>query len=893
VRYRIALLAALLVGAAIVLPAAAQASSVTGVSVPTLSSTAGGVQHVRYSVSFTTSATGGLGSAGTITITGPAGTVMPSVAQIHDTTAGTTFSRSATSAGTGLTIHLCCTDAINPGDSVTVTLDDVTNGTATPSPTLDVSTSADTTPVTSPPYTLDTPNQVTSVTAPVLSSTAALAQHVRYSFSFNAGVSNGGLVAPGTITITGPAGTALPGVAQIHDVTAGTTFSRSGVLSNGNATLKLSLCCTDAINAGDQVTLTLDDVTNAAANPSNTFSVSTSSSPTPVASQSYVLDAPNMVTSVTAPSLSSSAGGVQHVRYSFSFNAGASNGGLVAPGTITIAAPAGTVLPGVAQIHDETAGTTFSRSGVRSNGNATLKLSLCCTDAISSSDRITVTLDDVTNAATGSGYTFNVSTSSSPTPVASPGYALTAPEQVTGVTGVSLSSAAGGIKHVRYSFGFTASGTTGALVAPGTITIAAPAGTVLPGVAQLRDNTTGASFSRSGTLSNSNATLTVSLCCTDTINPGDSVTVTLDDVTNPATGGPYTLGVSTSSNPGAVTGAGYSLTAPQSLTGLTSITVTTDTHGVVSDSFSFRTSTPTGGLVPPGTITIAAPAGTVLPTVAQFHDDTTNTGGSRSGALSNSNATLTFSLCCSDAIAAGDTVTVTLAGVTNPAGGPGPFQVSTSSDTLAAQTAPPGTPGPVVPPPVIGQKTTAAPEKGVVLFKAPGKKGFVQLTAATSIPVGSTLDTTHGQVGLTFATNATGGTQRGSFSEGAFQVLQTRKNPLTTLSMTGGSLNSCKVRLPKGGAPKGVGGAATVRAAAKHRRTLFSSVHGHFRTRGRNSTATVRGTKWRVTDTCTGTKTTVTQGSVLVRDLTLNRTRLVAAGHSYLAHAPLRKKKHK
>jgi ferric-dicitrate binding protein FerR (iron transport regulator) len=60
-------------------------------------------------------------------------------------------------------------------------------------------------------------------------------------------------------------------------------------------------------------------------------------------------------------------------------------------------------------------------------------------------------------------------------------------------------------------------------------------------------------------------------------------------------------------------------------------------------------------------------------------------------------------------------------------------------------------------------------------------------------------------------------------------------------------------------------------------------VHGRFRTRGRHSTATVRGTKWSMTDTCAGTLTRVTQGSVTVRDLTLRKTKIVKAGHSYLA----------
>jgi hypothetical protein len=190
------------------------------------------------------------------------------------------------------------------------------------------------------------------------------------------------------------------------------------------------------------------------------------------------------------------------------------------------------------------------------------------------------------------------------------------------------------------------------------------------------------------------------------------------------------------------------------------------------------------------------------------------------------------------------------------------------------------------PPPVIGKQATAAVEKGLVRVKLPGKKGFVTLTQTTSIPVGSILDTTKGQVALTFATNATGGAQRGSFSRGQFRAVQSKKNPLTTISMVGGGLDSCKTKLPKGGARKP---AAT--AARKRHRTLFSNVKGHFRTRGRNSTATVRGTKWSVTDTCAGTTTSVTQGSVVVRDLTLRRNVLVAAGHSYFARAALRKNK--
>jgi hypothetical protein len=187
----------------------------------------------------------------------------------------------------------------------------------------------------------------------------------------------------------------------------------------------------------------------------------------------------------------------------------------------------------------------------------------------------------------------------------------------------------------------------------------------------------------------------------------------------------------------------------------------------------------------------------------------------------------------------------------------------------------------------------ALPEAGTVLVKLPpgagakaraASSGFVPLeTVGRQLPVGSTLDTSKGTVLLTSATTASGRTQAGHFTGGVFTIGQGRKNPLTTLSMTGGGLNSCS-KLPPGGSPK-------VAVATRARRRLFSNVKGRFRTRGRNSDATVRGTIWTMTDTCAGTLTKVTKGSVTVRDFNLRKSKLVRAGHSYLAHASLRKKR--
>jgi hypothetical protein len=58
---------------------------------------------------------------------------------------------------------------------------------------------------------------------------------------------------------------------------------------------------------------------------------------------------------------------------------------------------------------------------------------------------------------------------------------------------------------------------------------------------------------------------------------------------------------------------------------------------------------------------------------------------------------------------------------------------------------------------------------------------------------------------------------------------------------------------------------------------------GRFRTYGRHSHATVRGTRWLTEDRCGGTLTRVTEGAVVVRDLARRRSVVVRAGHSYLA----------
>jgi hypothetical protein len=159
-----------------------------------------------------------------------------------------------------------------------------------------------------------------------------------------------------------------------------------------------------------------------------------------------------------------------------------------------------------------------------------------------------------------------------------------------------------------------------------------------------------------------------------------------------------------------------------------------------------------------------------------------------------------------------------------------------------------------------------------VKVKAPGAEGYTTLAAGDAVPVGSVLDTRGGTVSLTTAVGGT--TQTGTFRGAVFEVRQAAKGTgMTDIVLRGGNFAAC-------------GKASAAAKRKRPTRSLWASDrNGKFRTHGRHSVATVRGTQWVTTDTCAGTRTTVKEGAVAVRDLHRKRTVLVRAGHSYLARA--------
>ena len=185
------------------------------------------------------------------------------------------------------------------------------------------------------------------------------------------------------------------------------------------------------------------------------------------------------------------------------------------------------------------------------------------------------------------------------------------------------------------------------------------------------------------------------------------------------------------------------------------------------------------------------------------------------------------------------------------------------------------------PPPEVGETANAEAVKGDVLVQLTKGGPFVALSQVRQIPIGATVDTTDGTVRLTTAQNRAGEEQSGTFSAGVFQVLQSRKRKakgLTELRMKGSAAGFRNCRAS--------GRKASASALSKRTvRRLRANANGRYRTRGRHSAATVRGTKWVTEDRCDGTLTRVTRGKVVVRDFRLKKTVVVSAGKSYLAKA--------
>jgi len=187
-----------------------------------------------------------------------------------------------------------------------------------------------------------------------------------------------------------------------------------------------------------------------------------------------------------------------------------------------------------------------------------------------------------------------------------------------------------------------------------------------------------------------------------------------------------------------------------------------------------------------------------------------------------------------------------------------PTPTPTATPTLTPAVTP-------APTPEFQESVVVRPTSGTIKVKRPGSNEFVELKASTGIPVGSTVDAKNGKIQLTSEPGQGKPVQKAIFYGGIFLITQPKG--VIDLKLVE-ELASCSKQ-----------GKA---AAAKPRsRQLWGEGKGAFRTSGKYSSATVRGTTWLVQDSCSGTLTRVKVGVVQVT--AGRKSVLLRAGKSYLA----------
>jgi hypothetical protein len=152
------------------------------------------------------------------------------------------------------------------------------------------------------------------------------------------------------------------------------------------------------------------------------------------------------------------------------------------------------------------------------------------------------------------------------------------------------------------------------------------------------------------------------------------------------------------------------------------------------------------------------------------------------------------------------------------------------------------------PQPELARQFVVAEASGKVFVKPPGAAGFERVTERRTIPVGTTVNASNGRAKLVAAI---GGDRRarGEFWAGAFIATQKRKTKLIDLELTGGNFAAC----------------GKAKSAANRRRIarrLRANAKGPFRTKGRHTAGTVRGTKWTTEDRCASTTVATERGEV-------------------------------
>ena len=380
-------------------------------------------------------------------------------------------------------------------------------------------------------------------------------------------------------------------------------------------------------------------------------------------------------------------------------------------GTVTITFPAITGLSNLTnagKVTDNSESGQPQVGGDCSNPSGTTETCIIFNGStVNAGDTVTVELDGVVNSSrASSNYLVSVSTSADTTAASSNTFTVANAQSVSNVTVTNSPPTSATNARTTYRTTFTTSSTGGMSGAAGsTITLTFPSGTGLSNLGNagiVTDNTTSGHPEVGGDCSNTSGTAETCIIFNgSSVNAGDSVTIELDGVLNPATPStpgvpPYTVSMSTASDrASAITSNAYTVSSAQSVSNVT-VTDTPPTNATNAPTVyktTFTTSS-TGGMsgAAGSSISISFPSGTgvsKLTNAGIVTDNTTSGHPQVGGDCSFLGTSVTCIIFNGSSVAGGDTVTVELDGVVNPStpsapNNPYSASVMTSSDNLAA-----------------------------------------------------------------------------------------------------------------------------------------------------------------------------------------------------------------
>ena len=552
-------------------------------------------------------------------------------------------------------------------------------------------------------------SSVTNVVAAIAPTDAASAPTV-YTTSFTATTGLSGSQ-NATVTLTFPPITGLSDLTNAGIVTDNSQSGQpqvGGDCSNTSSTIETCVIFGgSSVNAGDTVTVELDGVVNSS-RPSTNYhvSVSTSADTTAASSNALTVASAQSVTNVTVtnspPTTATNARTVYKTTFTTSSTGGMSG---AAGSTITLSFPSGTGLSNLGNagiVTDNTVSGKPQVGGDCSNTSSTIETCVIFGgSSVNAGDSVTVELDGVLNPATPSTpgvppYTLTLSTTSDRAGAAtSNSYTVASAQSVSNVTVTNTPPTTATSAPTVYKTTFTTSSTGGMSGAAGSsISITFPSGTnvgKLTNAGIVTDNTTSGHPQVGGDCSFLGSSVTCVISNGSSVAGGDSVTVELDGVINPATpsgaNNLYSASVMTSSDNLAATPSNtYTVLAAQSVSNVTVTNTppTTATNAPTVYKTTFTTSS-TGGMsgAAGSTITITFPSGTglsKLTNAGKVTDNTTSGQPEVGGDCSNpSGTTETCVIFGGSSVNAGDSVTVELDGVTNPA-------TTSTTDTVSVST---------------------------------------------------------------------------------------------------------------------------------------------------------------------------------------------------------------